>query len=128
MKENSLVWLQFAKDDFDYGQDSLKSFEDKYTGMVAYHFQQSAEKSLKAFLVFNGKVVPKTHNLILLLESCAELNIEFQKLRKQASQLNPFSVQTRYPDDCYIHVPLQKAEELLCCCKQIFEFVENKIK
>lgn len=45
---------------------------DNYPEVIAFHAQQAAEKELKAALVSNGRVPPKTHDLIRLLSMCQE--------------------------------------------------------
>lgn len=127
MKEKSLKWLKFAKDDFEVAQATLTSFKDRYAGIVAYHLQQAAEKSFKAFLVFNGQLVPKSHNLNVLVEQCEMLDSDFKNMRSQADRLNPFSVQTRYPDDLCADLIFQEVEDLLHDSQQIIEFVAYKI-
>lgn len=127
MKEKSLKWLKFAKDDFEVGQATLITFRDRYAGIVAYHCQQSAEKGLKAFLVLSGQLIPKSHNLNVLLEQCEILDADFKNIRIQADRLNPFSVQTRYPDDVCDYLTYEEAEELLNYSKQIIELIESKI-
>jgi len=128
MNAKSLRWLKFAKDDFEVGQATLISFGDRYAGIVAYHAQQAAEKAFKAFLVFNDKFVPKTHNLNVLLDQCDALDSDFKNIWIQADRLNPFSIQTRYPDDICTELTREEAEELLRCSEQIIELVEKKIK
>jgi HEPN domain-containing protein len=38
---------------------------------VCFHAQQVIEKLFKAFLVLNGQVPPRTHDLVALLTHCA---------------------------------------------------------
>ena len=42
--------------------------------------QQSAEKFLKAFLVFHGNEIPKTHNIEFLLERCKIIDTSFSTI------------------------------------------------
>lgn len=127
MKEKSLKWLKFAKDDFEVAQAILTTFEDKYAGIVAYHLRQAAEKSFKALLVFNGQLIPRSHNLNVLVEQCDMLDSDFKNMRSQADRLNPFSVQTRYPDDLCADLTFQEVQSLLHDSQQIIEFIEYKI-
>ena len=127
MKEKSRKWLKFAQDDFEVAQATLTTFKDRYAGIVAYHAQQAAEKGFKAFLVFNGQFVPKSHNLNLLLEQCELLDSDFKTIRIQAHLLNPFSIQTRYPDDICTSLTYEEAKELLAYSQQIINFIKNKI-
>ena len=52
-------------------------FEHGLFDVVVYHCQQSAEKALKAYLVYQEVILQKTHNLVVFLESCLTFNINF---------------------------------------------------
>jgi HEPN domain-containing protein len=72
-----------------------------------YHAQQCAEKTLKAFLVFNQYNYPKTHDLGVLINLCAEIEPEFYKLIEKATTLTPNATVFRYVDT------LEEADELI---------------
>jgi HEPN domain-containing protein len=61
-KEEARQWLAFAIEDLDYGRFGLTRFPRA----AAWSFQQSSEKALKACLVANGRIPPRTHDLVLL--------------------------------------------------------------
>lgn len=65
---------------------------------VCYHAQQSAEKVLKAFLVFHGQAPSKTHNLDRLLTDCVVFDPTLIRLRKDCVRLTTYGVESRYPD------------------------------
>ena len=44
-------------------------------------------------------VFPKTHDLVALLESCAQFQPETALLRELVELLNPYSVRFRYPGE-----------------------------
>ncbi len=46
----------------------------------AFHIQQSIEKYLKAFLLKNNISPIKTHNLIMLMKLCSDVNPDFSSL------------------------------------------------
>lgn len=118
-------WILFATADLKAAKILIDS--DFALAIVFYHCQQSAEKSLKAYLNYRSKNIPKTHDLVGLLNYCALLDSEFKNLATEAYDLNPFSTSTRYPDDAYF---LPSMDTAIVCIKQaekILEFVQNKI-
>jgi len=54
-----------------------------FTGDAVFHAQQVAEKTLKAFLVWHGRIFRKTHNLFNATspEGILDLHLASSKLR-----------------------------------------------
>jgi HEPN domain-containing protein len=52
---------------------------------------------LKAYLIFNGQHIEKTHNIIFLLEQCANFDPIFTTI--DPFNINAYAVNGRYPDD-----------------------------
>jgi HEPN domain-containing protein len=91
-------WLQSAEEDLGVAQHLL-SAKVPYSRAIGFHAQQAAEKFLKAYLTWNQKEFPKTHNLGNLLDLVAEINPPLADALRGASQLNPYAVETRYPSE-----------------------------
>lgn len=91
-------WLFKAEHDIEAAR-RLTSDLPPILDVAAYHTQQCAEKALKGFLSFKGAAVQRTHDLSLLVSTCASYDPEFQTLEHQAAYLNGFSTQFRYPGD-----------------------------
>jgi len=72
-------WILKAENDLKTGKDQLMTKEPA-TDTVCFHMQQCAEKYLKAFLIFHGKEISRTHNLAELIRSCAKIDESFQSL------------------------------------------------
>jgi HEPN domain-containing protein len=89
-------WLLIAQEDI---LAAKKLVRPKLFTAAAYHCQQSAEKSLKAYLVLKKHPVIKTHDLVKLLELCMAFDQTFQKNLDAANYLNPFSTKFRYPTE-----------------------------
>lgn len=66
--------------------------------MVAYHAQQGAEKSLKAYLVYKKIDFPHTHDLVVLLKQFP-INAEWVKGLQEAAGLRTYAITTRYPGE-----------------------------
>jgi HEPN domain-containing protein len=63
-------WFTISQDDLDVALHCISNFSPKKYAIACYHCQQSAEKALKAFLMYCDIEPPKTHNLSLLCEMC----------------------------------------------------------
>lgn len=70
-ESNFSAWLRKADHDLLNIQNNLAAREIPWD-TVCFHAQQAAEKFLKAFLVFHGRDLSKTHDLVALLARCAE--------------------------------------------------------
>jgi len=59
--------------------------ESPATDAVCFHMQQCIDKYLKAYLIFNGKEIRKTHDLAELISNCVEIDESFnpKSLRSQ---------------------------------------------
>jgi HEPN domain-containing protein len=97
-------------------------FEHGLFDVVVYHCQQSAEKALKAYLVYQEVILQKTHNLVVLLESCLAFDINFEILRDSAEILTPYATEFRYPGDT-IEPEKYEAEEALAIASLVLNFV-----
>ena len=91
-------WLNFAKEDLDTARVLLNS-EYLYNRSICYHCQQSAEKDLKAYIIYLDLPLSKTHNLIKLVDQIFELDKEITQLQKAVEVLTDYVVTARYPDD-----------------------------
>ncbi|MFZ0929780.1 MAG: HEPN domain-containing protein [Syntrophobacteraceae bacterium] len=92
MTGESERWLQIAAEDLKMAELAIR---ECIYNQVCFHSQQSAEKAVKALLLLQGQVVPRTHllgDLLRLLEPdpfSASLGIQL---------LDRFYLPTRYPD------------------------------
>lgn len=93
-------WLFRANEDIAVIHNLVKSGVEHYTSTICFHAQQSAEKFLKAYLVFHNVDFPKTHDLDFLLSECQK--IEKGVFEIDLKSLTDFGVAVRYPDDFYI--------------------------
>ncbi|MSU49528.1 MAG: HEPN domain-containing protein [Opitutus sp.] len=66
--------------------------------VVCFHAQQAAEKYLKAFLVFKGDRVERTHDLEIILQACVRHDADLQTLLPDCDTLTAYAVDARYPD------------------------------
>jgi HEPN domain-containing protein len=69
------------------------------TDAAMFHCQQAVEKTLKAFLVWHRRPVPKIHDLRILGNQCSEVDPTLAQLILQVEHLSVHAVLTRYPGD-----------------------------
>jgi HEPN domain-containing protein len=77
-------------------QTLLQGKEPAHDG-VCFHCQQSAEKYLKSILEENGSTIPKTHDLVDLLQMVTALGSDLPPLLRGCMFLSQFAVEFRYP-------------------------------
>lgn len=66
--------------------------------LSCFHGEQSAQKSLKAFLYFKGARFITIHSCAKLLEQCAGHDSGFAALNRDCRLLDQYYIPTRYPD------------------------------
>jgi len=92
------AWTQKAARDLEAAQ-ILAAQASPLRDVVAYHCQQAAEKSLKAYLTWHDRPFAKTHVLSELVEEAAEVDAGFAALLDEAEELSPMAWRYRYPGD-----------------------------
>ncbi len=130
-KEESLRWLTQAKDEFQ-DADDLRKRNRFY--LALFHFQQAAEKALKAYLYLKVKSIEVfyTHSIDDLLEMTMDIDPDFKEVA-QAKKLDKYYVPTRYPNGLPGGVPSRyfddpkEAEEAMELAKSLIGLVEKKI-
>ena len=88
-------WLDKAEHDLMSAQ-RLIEIEPVILDNACFHCQQAMEKCLKAYLIYNGFDVQKTHDIIDLLVDCAKYDSIFAAI--DPLDINAYAVRARYPD------------------------------
>ena len=126
-EETVKLWCIKADNDLKTGKDELAT-ESPATDTVCFHMQQCVEKYLKAFLVFHGKEIDKTHNIALLLQQCIGIDFSFEELKSiDTNTLTVYAVDSRYPDDFYMPTFLE-SQKAAAIAEEVRKFVLTKIK
>ena len=119
-------WLNFAKEDLDTAK-ALLTGNFLFNRSICYHCQQSAEKDLKAYIIYLDLPLNKTHNQIKLVDQISELDKEITHLQQAVEVLTDYIVTTRYPDDSDLiadeesKLPFKESEK-------INNYIRSKIK
>ncbi|MCL2111047.1 MAG: HEPN domain-containing protein [Clostridiales bacterium] len=127
MKEIDLIseWLDTARNDYIAAKHLFEDIRPRQIEIASYHCQQSVEKSLKAFLIFNGIDPPYTHNLEDLCSKCEESESGFSAFADSCVKLSPYATVTRYPKKA--DITEEEAAYAVEKAKEIFEFVYGLI-
>ena len=100
----------------------LFNHEESLLDSVVYHCQQSAEKSLKAYLTYQNITFRKTHDLDVLIDLCSLSEPSFQDLKDGADILTPYATEFRYPSDT-VEPEREEAKEALEIASSVLNFV-----
>jgi HEPN domain-containing protein len=98
IRHKAIQWLTYADEDIRLARHALTLSTGVPYRLVAYHAQQCAEKSLKAYLVCHRIDFPYTHNISRLLELCNE-TAQWGDSLLDAEELSVYAVTTRYPGE-----------------------------
>lgn len=98
MVDTSLVteWLAKADEDLEFGRVNLEERKN-FFAQICFHFQQAAEKYLKAFIVAKEIEFKKIHDLGLLLKMAARVDTSLEELKEDCEYLGAFYIEARYP-------------------------------
>lgn len=130
-KEEAMRWFTHAKDEF-IDADELRKRGRFY--LALFHFQQSVEKAIKAFLYLNVKSIEVfyTHSINDLIMIAIDIDTEFNKV-VSVKKLDQYYIPTRYPNGLPGGIPSRyyddpkEAEDAMLLAKKAFELIEKKI-
>ena len=124
---------ELVKEWFTYSQNDLISahhlFEDLYpkqSQIACYLSQQCAEKALKGYLFFCEIEPPRTHNLVQLCQMCMEHEATFSEILDFCSDLTPYGVALRYPNEIAVDDIIAKST--IDKAQIIYNFALSKIQ
>lgn len=125
---NPKAWLEFADEDFGFARVNLNDLEVNYFPQICFHFQQAAEKYLKAYIVAKKLAFRKIHELPALLQICQTDDSHFIQLKDECDFLTEFYFESRYPASLPIsEISRRMAEKAKIAAKKIGDFVKNKL-
>ena len=90
-------WLAKADADLGAGVALARKRRQQFPDQVCFLCQQSAEKSLKAFLAANDIAFPRIHNLLQLNDLCIHLDGRINALSADLAVLDLYAAEIRYP-------------------------------
>ena len=99
-------WLDKGDEDLHFAEANL-SEGSEFFAQICFHFQQAAEKYLKAFIISEGLPFERVHDLVYLLKTCSSIEPALDELKEDAILLNTAYIETRYP----VHWPTNYTRE-----------------
>jgi len=118
-------WLARAERDLQARQNELNAAVP-LPETSAYHAQQAAEKSMKAFLTAHSVPFQYTHDLVQLQAQCEAFESSFAGFLSAAQALNPYATLFRYPGgpltppEAETQHTLHLADGIVRCVRQHF--------
>lgn len=91
-------WLRLAKENLLVAKSIITAEYAPYH-TVCFLCHSSAERYLKAYLIYQEWELKKTHDLNELLLFCVDHNSQFAILRPECEILNEYITSARYPGD-----------------------------
>ena len=121
-------WFRYADENWQVAEREYR-YHEPACHTICFLCQSAAEKYLKGYLIAQGWMLEKTHDIIRLLELCTEYNPIFIELVPQGAVLNEYITEGRYPGDiAYEEIGREDAEEALEIVRRIRERVVEKKK
>jgi HEPN domain-containing protein len=87
-------WLDIATEDLIVARQVLR---EDHPAHACFLSQQCIEKSLKGFLVSRVRSYPRIHNLVDLLNQCAQVEGTFAQYLDDCTRVDEYYIPTRYP-------------------------------
>lgn len=97
MKPLTSEWVKKAEGDFKVANQVLRRRKEIVPDAACFHCQQCVEKYLKARLVEAGLAFPKTHDLLVLVNLCANVEPGWLTFAKKLDAITGYAVDFRYP-------------------------------
>jgi HEPN domain-containing protein len=118
------AWLAKSKSDSRIARAAVE-IEGPLWDQACFHAQQSAEKAIKALFVACDLDVPRTHDLVFLVERLAQREPSASSLLETASGLAQHAVTPRYPSFLAPETE-EDAREALEAAAAIVAWVEDR--
>ena len=96
--ETPREWLRYAEGEMGVAEREMKAEAPAYH-TICFLSQSSAEKFIKGFLIAQGWALEKTHDILELLEFCADYDSVLGAMVVEGATLNEYIAAGRYPGD-----------------------------
>lgn len=128
MVDQSIIdeWLAKADEDYLFTEKHLRD-EDSFFAPLCFHCQQAVEKYLKAYIVANGLLFQKIHDLNELCAVCQEKEAAFEDIRDECALLSRYYTDTRYPAVWPIGYTKDDALTAFAATGRIREFIKTTL-
>lgn len=125
-KKLATEWFDRAKSDLRYAEAGEKETGEHHVTCFLCH--QAAEKLLKGFIVLNGGVPQKTHNLSHLLSSVTSSYPSVSEISRDVRRLDKFYIPARYPGGAAFKFTGDDSKIALAAAKRLLEIAQAEIE
>lgn len=119
-------WFEKADQDMEMARRALDP-KGPLPAMACYHAQQAAEKYLKGYLVARQVQFRFVHDLVYLVQLCAEQDPSFRELLPTGEVLGEYATRVRYPLETESEPDEAKAREALGLAERMMAFIESRL-
>lgn len=119
-------WLFQAK--LDVLAAEVLMTDERCYNAAAFHCQQSIEKALKAYLLYETHRLFDGHNLTWLCKQAVERHESFSRWLSKSAALNRYYIETRYPSDIGLDVDTETINALYKDTDEMLEFISGIIR
>ena len=129
-KEQSKRWLKQSEYDLSEAKEKLNGKSFAY---ACFYSEQSAQKAIKAFLIYNGKRFITIHSVGELLKEASLINNLFAPLVEAGKTLDRYYLSSRYPDALpepaipYESFTFSEMKEAVSIAQKIFDACKKAI-
>lgn len=127
MTQETKEWYERAVMDFGVAKHLEETYYPKPLEIICYHCQQSAEKAIKALIMYFGAEggMPKLHDLSFLLDQIKNKVTIEDKYYDYADTLTPYGISARYPNEMFLEE--KHVEEAIRFADEILQWVKSII-
>jgi len=95
---------------------------------VSFLAQQSAEKYLKGYLIFKGRELERTHDLVKLLQDAVDLDSDFSGFVTMAKTVTNFYFEGRYPMGYPVDFTKEEIRQSLSWVRKLVKVIKGKTR
>lgn len=117
-------WVEKAEQDYQTVLILSRQRKKILPDSICFHAHQCAEKYLKALLAKNNLAIPKTHDLIFLVDQLRGMEPELELNRDILRDMNHYAVESRYPGE---KASVQEAESAIKHIKELHKIFLVKL-
>ena len=128
VRQRTQEWFRKAEHDLAYLTVAPLDMDDPPTDTTCRIAHMSVEYVLKAYLMLNKSRIPKSHDLVMILDECAVIHndTDFETLRADCQTLSTYRIDLVYPGPLPIDVSVDEAKIAINMAQQIYNFVLSK--
>jgi HEPN domain-containing protein len=123
-QKEALLWLRYAKEDLAAAEGLIGHILTPRH--VCFLSKQSAEKAIKAMLVFSQIDFPRTHDLEALLQIVPK-GWRIKECPPDLTPLSEWAVEARYPGD-WPEATTEEAHRALDLARGVYELIAEDLR